>query len=130
MSKTCSGEGCSILEHYHNRVWTRNEIIKDLTELIPNIKFRTSEDWGSKTSGALITSGEDGSITYKGIPAFDYYQENDYLMREAMQEFGSDYKFESSYVSGIQKDLANWLKEKGWNTEWQDAGTVFLYLEN
>jgi len=125
MSKTCSGEGCRVIEHNHNRVWTRKELVKELTELMPDITFRTSEEWGSKTSGALITSGEDG-ITYKGIPAFDYYQESDYLVKEAMLEFGSDYKFESSYVFGIHKDIESFLKERGWTAEWQDAGTVFI----
>ena len=73
----------------------------------------------------LVLSGEDGN-KINGIPAFDYYEEVDSLMRDAQEEFGGDFKPTKTYDGGIHKEMRQWLDERGWYAEWADAGTVHL----
>ena len=98
---------------------TRSQIMNGLTKMIPKLFLKKSEDWGS-VSGNIITSGEQGEDSYyNGLPAFDYYEEADYLMRE--EGFKSN-----TYEGGIQNKIVEWLKERGWYGEWEDAGTLCL----
>jgi len=99
---------------------TRSQIMNGLTKKIPKLWLKKSEEWGSPCSGNIITTSEQGEDSYyNGIPAFDYYEEADYLMREE--------GFESNtYESGIQNELVKWLKERGWYAEWEDCGTLCL----
>ena len=98
---------------------SRSQIMNGLKKKIPKLWMKKSEEWGS-VSGNIITTSEQGEESYyNGIPAFDYYEEADYLMREE--------GFESStYDGGIQTKLVEWLKERGWYGEWNDAGTLVL----
>lgn len=73
-----------------------------------SMKFvRTTEDFnGSK--GGIWLSAENGD-TFKGRPIYDYYAEG------------------SAYDLGV---LAAWEKElnnRGWYSEWNDAGTVMVW---
>ena len=110
-----------------------------LTKKMPKIWLKKSEDWGS-TSGMIITTSENGEDSYyNGIPAFDYYEEASYLAHEAVEEFSEVYKTEEerkqahkaiesepTYEFGIQVELVEWLKERGWYAEWNDAGTICI----
>ena len=101
------------------KTWTRSQIMNGLTKKMPKVWLKKSEDW-SGIKGNIITTSENGEDSYyNGIPAFDYYEEVDHLMREE--------GFESStYEFGIHNELVAWLKERGWYGEWEDAGTLCL----
>jgi hypothetical protein len=110
-----------------------------LIRKMPKIWLKKSEDWGSN-SGMIITTSENGEDSYyNGIPAFDYYEEASYLAHEAVEEFSEVYKTEEerkqahkaieskpTYEFGIQVELVEWLKERGWYAEWEDAGTLCI----
>jgi|TARA_B110001454_G_scaffold41885_1_gene41165 hypothetical protein len=121
------------------KVQSRSQIMNGLKKKIPELWMKKSEEWydDKERSGMIIASGEDKN-DYKGIPAFDYYEEASYLAHEGVEEFSEGKSEEErkeahreierkpTYESGVQVEIANWLKERGWYSEWNDAGTIVL----
>jgi hypothetical protein len=108
---------------------TREEIIKGLKQFIPDLEVYKSEECKHRVcreGGLVIASHGNPRPMYKGIYAFDYDEEVDYLHREAMIEFDSKYKFESSYEFGVHKEINQWIGSQGWIAEWWD--TAFLEI--
>ena len=114
-------------------ILTREQIVDGLEKFIPEIgeSIFLSEDCkhrdGCRKGGLVISSfgAVDTRPMYNGIPAFDYEQENDYLVREAHEEFNiPQSQFKSSYEFGIATEINEWIKSKGWIAEWWD--TSFL----
>ena len=80
-----------------------------------------------ETYSGIIVSGEDGN-EMDGIPAFDYYEELDHLMKEAESEFGPTDR-EKSYDGGILSEARKWLEARGARAEFYDAGTVEIWMD-
>ena len=81
-----------------------------------------------ETYSGIIVSGECGN-EMDGIPAFDYYEELDHLMKEAESEFGPIDR-EPSYDGGILDKARKWLEARGARAEFYDAGTVEIWMED
>ena len=124
------------------KVQSRSQVMNGLKKKIPKLWMKKSEEWydDKERSGMIITTSEQGEEgDYKGIPAFDYYEEVGYLAHEAVEEFSEVYKTEEerkqahkaieskpTYEFGIQVKLVEWLKDRGWYAEWEDTGTVCI----
>jgi len=121
------------------KVQSRSQIMNGLKKKIPKLWMKKSEEWydDKERSGMIITTSEQGEEgDYKGIPAFDYYEEAMYLHHEAIEEFSSDadekkeahrlVESKPTYEFGVQVEIVNWLKERGWFAEWNDCGTLVL----
>ena len=80
-----------------------------------------------ETYSGIIVSCEGGN-EMDGIPAFDYYEELDHLMKEAESEFGPIDR-EPSYDGGILDKARKWLEARGARAEFYDAGTVEIWME-
>ena len=85
------------------------KIIDALEKKFPNCWFKDGDLWGSS---ATVWSGEGSRID--GMPAFDSYAS------------GWDPK-ETMYVMGVKKELADFVKSKGYFWEAYDSGTYLLY---
>ena len=109
---------------------TREQIMKGLQELVPEIDFmKKSEDFDGK-KGGIWTSAESDWI-FKGLPPFDHSME----YGEFPRSFRGDKKHAESkvkgmYVNGIHREIHIWLEERGWYQKWYDAGTLFFWRES
>lgn len=72
------------------------------------MKFvKPSEQFREDFTGAIWLSAE-GTDTYKGRQPYDYWNES------------------SSYCFGTLEEWEEEVKKRGWFSEFEDAGTVFL----
>lgn len=96
------------------RVLTRDELIAKLVRSYPKMVCRTTEAFDG-TPGGIWISGEDGIEDRNGLPLFNYYSQDIYGDRP-------------SYIGGLRYHLHNFLERNGWYAEWNDPGTVMLFL--
>ena len=103
--------------------WTREEILKGLQELVPEITFlKKSEEFDGK-KGGIWTSGEHDWL-YNGLPPFDYRVEYGDFPRD------NEMKVKTMYVKGIHREIYSWLEERGWYPRWYDDGTLFFWKKD
>ena len=112
--------------------WSREQIIKGLYKLIPEIDFmRTTDEFNGK-KGGIWTSGES-VLFYKGLPPFNATLEYGEIL---LSDNGDDdpkhkgMKVKEMYLCGIHREIFIWLEERGWYPEWYDAGTLLLWKNN
>jgi len=107
--------------------WAREQIMKGLLELIPEINFmRNSEDYDGK-KGGIWTSGECDWI-FKGLPPFDHSVEyGDCPRLLAGDKKYPKMKVKTMYVKGVHREIYSWLEERGWYPKWHDGGTLFFW---
>jgi len=98
----------------------RKQMMVALEQLVPEMKdhMRPAEEFygrDEEENGGIWTSGEHGfTMTVQNYPhrIFSYWSE--------------DYE-EKLYIGGVLKVFDTWLRERGWFSEFYDAGTVMLY---
>ena len=107
--------------------WTRDQIMKGLQELIPEITFlKKSEEFDGKKGGIWI-SGEHDWL-YNGTPPFDHSVEyGDFPRSWAGDKKHGELSVKTMYVNGIHREIFSWLEERGWYHEWYDKGTLLLW---
>jgi len=88
--------------------------------------IKTSEEFSQELTGGIWMTAEPGP-DWKGLPVFDYYEEADLLMRDLRAEFPIAGEFKPSYDLGVLIEFGDYLKQRGWYTEWYDAGTMILW---
>jgi hypothetical protein len=86
------------------------KILDALEKKFPNCWFKDGNEFDG--SSAAAWSGEGSGID--GMPAFDSYAS------------GWDPE-ETMYVMGVKKELADFVKSKGYFWEAYDSGTYLLY---
>ena len=120
-----------LVEPERNLAKQRLENLKqDLEEFLEDPQIgMTIDEWSGRaeTYYGIVMSGEGGNRV-NGIPGFDYYEECDYLVAEAVTEFGGSTP-ETTYEFGVHKKLKEFLQKRGASAEWYDAGTVHVYFE-
>ncbi len=102
--------------------WSREQIMKGLQELIPEIIFHKKSDNFDDKYSEIWTSGDCDCI-FKGLPPFDHSLEYGNFTRE------NGMKVESMYVNGVHREIYSWLEERGWHPKWYDGGTLFFWKE-
>ncbi|RZD42235.1 MAG: hypothetical protein CXT78_09770 [Thaumarchaeota archaeon] len=109
--------------------WSREQIIKGLYKLVPEINFmKTTEEFYGK-KGGIWTSGESVLI-FKGIPPFNATLEYGSILLSDNGDTDSKHKgmkVKEMYICGIHREIYSWLEERGWYPEWYDAGTLLFW---
>jgi len=109
--------------------WSREQIMKGLYELVPEIDFMSTTDEFNGKKGGIWTSGES-VLFYKGLPPFNATLEyGDILLSDNgdTDPKHKGMKVKDMYLCGIHRDVFIWLEERGWYPEWYDAGTLLLW---
>jgi len=113
--------------------WSRRQIMKGLQEMVPEINFmKKSEDFLGKEGG--IWTYQETAWFYKGLPVFDYEAED--YGEEALSEVGETdpllkkMKINTIYVNGVNREILNWLEDRGWYPQWCDRSTLFFWKYN
>ena len=108
--------------------WSREQSMEGLQELVPEITMKKSEEFNGK-EGGIWTTGESDWI-FKGLPPFDHSVEYGDLPRSlAGDTKHGELKVKTMYVNGIHREIYSWLEERGWYSQWYDAGTLFFWKE-
>lgn len=107
--------------------WNRDQIMKGLEELIPEITFlKKSEEFDGKKGG--IWTSDEYDWLYNGLPPFDHSVEYDDFPRSwAGDKKHGELNVKTMYVNGIHREIHSWLEERGWYSKWYDAGTLFFW---
>jgi len=106
--------------------WTREQIMKELKELVPEITMKKSEEFDGK-EGGIWTNGESDWI-FKGLPPFDHSVEyGDFPRSWAGDKKHGELNVNTMYVNGIHREIYSWLEERSWYPEWYDSGTLLLW---
>ena len=115
------------LERFSMDSCSRDQVMKGLQELVPEITFlKKSEDFDGRSDG-IWTSGESDWI-FKGLPPFDHSVEyGDFSRSWTGDKKHSEMSINSMYVDGIHREIHSWLEERGWYPEWYDGGTLFFW---
>ena len=111
------------------KIWNREQIMKGLYELVPEIDFMSTTEEFNDKEGGIWTSGES-VLFYKGLPPFNATLEyGDILLSENgdTDPKHKGMKVKEMYLCGIHRDIFIWLEERGWYPEWYDAGTLLLW---
>ena len=110
--------------------WTREQIMKGLQELVPEIThLKTSEEFGLKKGGIWTTGAENGWL-FKGFPPFDYSVEYGEILLSDNGDTDPKHKgmkVKDMYLCGIYREIYSWLEERGWYPKWYDGGTLFFW---
>lgn len=109
--------------------WNREQIIKGLYKLIPEIDFMKTTDEFNGKKGGIWTSGES-VLFYKGIPPFNATLEYGEILLSDNGDTDPKHKgmkVKDMYLCGIHREIYSWLEERGWYPEWYDAGTLLLW---
>jgi len=111
--------------------WGREEIMKGLKELVPEMDFiEKSEDWDEK-NGGIRTSGTERVWVFKEILPFNHDLEyGEMLLSEATVHITPDHstmKVKEMYIYGIHREIYSWLEERGWYPEWRDSQALFFW---
>jgi len=109
--------------------WNRDEIMKGLKELIPEISYLEKIDDVDGKSGGICTTSEDTCI-YKGIPPFNHDLEYGELLLSDNGDTNPNHKgmlVKEMYIYGIHREIYSWLEERGWYPEWYDRVTLYFW---
>ena len=93
-----------------NRVLSREQLISRLEKAYPEMKCMLTEDFNG-SEGGIWLSAEDGICDRNGRLLFNYWT--------------SDFK---NYELGVVSHLERFVQRNGWFFEWNDAGTIMLWL--
>jgi len=98
-----------------NYVITRERLVSKLERSYPDMFISTTEEFfgEGQSSGGVWLCGEGSDTDRNGDELFKYYADGD-----------------SNYVNGVVKHLSNFLDRNGWRGEWNDAGTLMLWLKD
>ena len=93
------------------KIATREELLAYLEKRFPKMFLRTTEEFDGSVGG-IWTSGEASmnQPMISGQRVFDYYSEN------------------KQYELGVLKKFEESINKKGWFSQWNDCGTIMLYL--
>ena len=110
--------------------WTRDEIMKGLQELVPEINFmKTSEEFDGK-KGGIWTIGAGSGWIFQGVPPFNYNLEYGEILLSENGDTDPNHQFmkvKDLYLCGVHREIYSWLEERGWYPKWYDADTLFLW---
>jgi len=110
---------------------TRKQIMKGLKKKIPLVLGK-SENFLGKKGG--IWTYQITSWFYKRLPVFDNGAE--YYGEEELSEIGETdpilkkMKINSIYVNGVNREIHDWLEDRGWYPQWYDRSTLFFWPYN
>jgi len=93
------------------KTFGQGQMKKALEKKLINAQIAGTSDefhgW-TETHVGLWLSGEEGNL-FDGLEAFNYWAESDL------------------WDGGVLKGMRDWLDDRGWWAEWNDAGTIMLY---
>ena len=119
-----------VLERLSMELWSRDQVMKGLQELIPEITFLKKSEEYNGIEGGIWTSGEYDWL-YNGMPPFDHSVEyGDFPRSWAGDKKHGEMKVKTLYVNGIHRKIFSWLEERGWYPEWYDSGTLFFWKKS
>ena len=109
--------------------WSREQIMKGLKELIPEMDYPQIVEGVDGEGGGLSTDGESALI-FKGLPPFNHNLEYGEILLSDNGDTDPNHKgikVKEMYIYGIHQEIYRWLEERGWYPEWYDAGTLFFW---
>ena len=92
------------------RVISRDQMIAKLKKAYPSLFISTTEEFNG-SEGGIWLSGEDGTTDRNGNVLFNYWSED-----------------HTNRTFGVINHLNNFVERNGWFFEWNDAGTIMLWL--
>jgi hypothetical protein len=98
-----------------NYVITRDHMMSKLERAYPNMFMRTTEEFygEGQNNGGIWLCGEGDDCDRNGKQLFDYYSFCD-----------------NGYEFGVVTHLSVFLNRNGWRAEWNDAGTIMLWMND
>jgi len=109
--------------------YSRDEIMKELRELVTEIEHLEKIDDVDGRSGGIVTTTEDACI-YKGIPPFNHDLEYGEILLSDNGDTNPNHKgmkVKEMYIYGIHREIYSWLEERGWYPEWHDRVTLYFW---
>ena len=123
----------TMVEPEVTKQWTRKQMMKGLKEIVPQIQsVKKSESFLGKKGGIWISW--ETTLFYKRLPAFDCEVED--YGDETLSDVGvkdpvlKNMKINTIYVDGVNREIHNWLEDRGWYPKWFDKSTLFFFPYN
>ena len=112
--------------------WSRTKLTRELKQKLPEIKFRRSEDVLEKKGG--IWASWDTAKFYKGFPVFDLESEKygnvPISKYQTTPQFLEKMEIRTLYISGVNREIHNWIGDNGWYPQWWDRVNLFFWKYN
>ena len=111
--------------------WSREQIMKGLYELVPEIDFMKKSERFLGRKGGIWTYQRSWNWFYKGVPVFDYEAEE--YGHVPMSEVGEKdpilqkMEIRTAYVDGVYREIHTWLEDRGWYPQWFNVDTLFFW---
>ena len=109
--------------------WSREQIMKGLKELVPEMDCPQITEGVDGEGGGLATNGESDWI-FKGLPPFNHNLEYGEILLSDNGDTDPNHKgmkVKEMYLCGIHREIYSWLEERGWYPKWYDAGTLLFW---
>ena len=118
-------------QHYPRDGWVEHdpEEIWATTLATAREAFAEAEKTGGEVAAIGVTNQRETTILWdrkSGAPLYNAIVWQDRRTAARCAELREEGFESNTYEGGIQNKIAEWLKERGWYAEWEDAGTLCL----